>query len=102
MTDALSWRGENLFGADGKIGEIEEIYLDAGTSEPEWAVVKTGLLGRQRRFVPLREASQDLDGIRVPFAGAKVKEAPEIDHDNRLTEAEEAALYRHYGHGQGR
>jgi hypothetical protein len=101
MTDALGWRGEDLFGTDGKIGAIEEIYLDAGTSEPEWAVVKTGLLGRQHRFVPLREASKDLDGVRVPFASDKVKDAPEIDHETRLTEAEEAALYRHYGHGQG-
>jgi hypothetical protein len=102
MSDALTWRGEDLLGPDGKIGTIEEIYLDAGSDEPEWAVVKTGLLGRQCSFVPLREAWHATEGVRVPFVSDKVKNAPEIDHDNRLTEAEEADLYQHYGHGKGR
>ena len=45
----LGYRGEDLYDADGdKIGTIEEIYLDAETNEPEWALVNTGLFGMKR------------------------------------------------------
>ena len=47
--DVLSWRGQDMVDADGdKIGTIEEIYLDAETDEPEWAVVTTGLFGNKQ------------------------------------------------------
>src|SRR4051812_1607321 len=96
--DVLSWRGQNLVDADGdKIGTIDEIYLDAETNEPEWAVVSTGLFGNKQSFVPLGDANAGGDGIRVPFEKATVKDAPRIDPDGRLSQEEERELYRHYG-----
>jgi uncharacterized protein (TIGR02271 family) len=95
--DVLNWRGQNLLDADGeKIGSIEEIYLDAETDEPEWVVVKTGLFGNKSSFVPIGEASESGDGIRVPFEKATVKDAPSIDPDGRLSQEEERELYAHY------
>src|SRR3954453_11216379 len=96
--DVLSWRGQNMVDADGdKIGTINEIYLDAETNEPEWAVVSTGLFGNKRSFVPLGDASASGDGVRVPFEKATVKDAPRIDPDGRLSQEEERELYQHYG-----
>jgi uncharacterized protein (TIGR02271 family) len=96
--DVLTWRGQNMVDADGeKIGTIEEIYLDAETNEPEWAVVSTGLFGNKQSFVPLGDASSTGDGVRVPFAKATVKDAPRIDPDGRLSQEEERMLYQHYG-----
>jgi len=87
-----------LVDRDGdKIGSIEEIYLDAETNEPEWALVNTGMFGTKSSFVPLRDASPEGDGVRVPFEKAQVKEAPRIDPDGRLSQNEESELYRHYG-----
>ena len=98
LDDTLTWRGQDLYGADGeKIGSVEEIYLDAETNEPEWALVNTGLFGTKHSFVPLREASSDGQGVRVPYDKAQVKDAPTMDPDGRLSQEEEAALYRHYG-----
>ena len=58
MDGELADQEHGVFGADGdKIGTIEEIYLDAETNEPEWALVNTGLFGTKSTFVPLREAS---------------------------------------------
>jgi uncharacterized protein (TIGR02271 family) len=95
--DVLSWRGQDLVDNDGdKIGTIEEIYLDAETNEPEWAVVKTGLFGNKQSFVPIGDASPAGDGIRVPFAKATVKDAPSVDPDGRLSQQEERELYAHY------
>src|SRR5690242_1455354 len=96
--DVLSYRGQELRGPDEeKIGTIEEIYLDTETRQPEWAVVTTGLFGTKQTFVPIRDASTSGDGITVPFDKATVKDAPSIDPDGRLSESEEAELYRHYG-----
>jgi len=55
----LSFRGQDLRDNDGgKIGSIEEIYLDAETNQPEWALVNTGLFGTKHSFVPLQQAAR--------------------------------------------
>jgi uncharacterized protein (TIGR02271 family) len=96
--EVLTWRGQDLQGSDGeKLGTIEEIYLDAETREPEWALVTTGMFGTKQSFVPLRNASASGDGVTVPFDKSTVKDAPKIDPDGQLSEHEEAELYRHYG-----
>ena len=96
--DVLSWRGQNLYDSDGdKIGKIDEIYLDAESNEPEWAVVSTGLFGNKQTFVPIGDANTTGDGVSVPFEKATVKDAPRIDPDGRLSQDEERQLYQHYG-----
>jgi len=94
----LQHRGREVCDRDGdKIGSIDEIYLDAETGEPEWALVHTGLFGTKRTFVPLREADEAEGALRVPFDKATVKDAPKIDAEGQLSQREEAELYRHYG-----
>jgi uncharacterized protein (TIGR02271 family) len=96
--EILQRRGADLLDRDGdKIGKIEEIYLDAETSEPEWALVNTGMFGTKSTFVPIRDASQEGEALRVPFEKSQVKDAPKMDPDGQLSQQEEAALYRHYG-----
>ena len=76
----LQFRGQDLYDRDGdKIGGIEEIYLDAETNEPEWALVHTGLFGTKRTFVPLRDATERDDRLSVPFEKGTVKDAPGIE-----------------------
>jgi uncharacterized protein (TIGR02271 family) len=92
------WRGRDIVDRDGdKIGKLEEIYLDEQTGKPEWALVKTGLFGGRGTFVPLAEASPSGDELTVPYEKSHVKDAPNMDADGRLTQQEEAELYRHYG-----
>jgi len=96
--DLLSWRGQDLFDADGdKIGKVEEIYLDADTDKPEWALVHTGLFGTKQTFVPLRDAMAGGEHPTVPYDKQTIKDAPKIDADGQLSQEEEAALYKHYG-----
>jgi len=94
----LQLRGEDLCDRDGdKIGSVEEIYLDADTGAPEWALVKTGRFGGKGTFVPLRDAGEADGTLRVPFDKATVKDAPTMEPDGQLSRREEAELYRHYG-----
>ena len=94
----LQQRGNDLHDSSGeKIGSIEEIYLDAETGEPEWALVNTGMFGTKSSFVPLREAGEEQGTLSVPYDKSQVKDAPKMDPDGQLSKEEEADLYRHYG-----
>jgi uncharacterized protein (TIGR02271 family) len=99
MTDLSGWRGHDVVDPSGdKIGEIEDIYLDEQTDQPEWLAVRTGLFGRRVSFVPLAEAQPSGDYVAVPYTKDQVKDAPHADPDDGLlSEADEARLYEHYG-----
>jgi uncharacterized protein (TIGR02271 family) len=97
VTEAYEWRGREVVDRDGdKIGSLEEVYLDTGTGEPEWATVKTGLFGMKQSFVPLRDASLAGGKVTVPFDKEQVKDAPSVDPDGELSSQEEEQLYIHY------
>jgi uncharacterized protein (TIGR02271 family) len=99
------WQGRTMVDGDGdRIGSIEDIYADDQSGEPEWALVKTGLFGTKSTFVPIVQASQRNDDVQVPYDKQLVKDAPRIQADQHLSEAEEQQLWRHcgldYGAGQ--
>jgi uncharacterized protein (TIGR02271 family) len=92
------WEGRTLVDRDGdRIGSIDAIYLDDKTGQPEWALVNTGLFGTKSSFVPLAQATQTDQDVRVPYNKQLVKDAPRVDPDGQLSEAEERQLWRHYG-----
>jgi len=103
LENVLDWRGREMVDSDGaKIGKIEEIYVDQQTDEPEWALVNTGLFAGKSTFVPLGEATEGRDDVRVPFPKDHIKDAPRMDPSGELTRDEEAELYRHYEMDYGR
>jgi uncharacterized protein (TIGR02271 family) len=92
------WEGRTLVDRDGgRVGSIDAIYLDDRTGQPEWALVNTGLFGTKASFVPLAQGTQTGDDIVVPYDKQLVKDAPRVDPDGQLSEAEERQLWRHYG-----
>ena len=98
VEEVRAWSGRVMIDRDGnRLGEITDIYLDRETDRPEWAVVRTGLFGLRSSFVPLAEAIEVGNDIQVPHPRTLVKDAPNIEADGQLSEAEEAELYRHYG-----
>lgn len=69
---AQSWTGRKVTSSDGsKLGKLEHVYLAHGTDRPTWGVVKTGPLGRKRRFVPLERASEADGNVAVPVPGSR-------------------------------
>jgi len=89
-------RGSQLYDSDGdEIGAIEEIYLDDGTSQPEWVAVSPGLLAERHLLVPAGNASEYRDGLQVPFSKSHVEGAPHVDKDDFHEQKED--LYAYYG-----
>jgi uncharacterized protein (TIGR02271 family) len=89
--------GAPVYDADGdKIGEVEEIFYDTETRQPEWIGIGTGFFGSKRVLVPLEAAQLDADGLRVPYPKDLVKDSPDIDSDE-ISNQTEQELYAHYG-----
>src|SRR5215212_5063558 len=98
MDTVRTWEGRTLVDRDGdRIGRIDAIYLDDQTGQPEWALVNTGLFSTKSSFVPLAQATQTDHDVGVPYDQQLVKDAPRIDPDGHLSQAEERQLWRHYG-----
>jgi sporulation protein YlmC with PRC-barrel domain len=84
-----------------KIGKVGQVYLDDTTGLPEWVTVRTGLFGTRESFVPLAAARVEGDELVVDVAKDRVTDAPKIDEDGHLSEAQEAELYSYYGVSPG-
>ena len=89
--------GANVTDTEGnKVGTVGQIYVDPNTGRPNWATVKTGFFGTSESFVPLDEADDVSGELRVPYTKDFVKDAPRIESDAELSEAEEDRLYDYY------
>jgi uncharacterized protein (TIGR02271 family) len=89
--------GSTAISSDGeKIGKVGQVYLNDDTGEPEWVTVSTGLFGTKESFAPLYNAQPGAGEVRLAVTKQQVKDAPNIDADEHLGDAETDALYQHY------
>jgi PRC-barrel domain len=92
------YRGAKVVDRDGdKIGKVDEIYLDRETEEPEWGAGKHRPV---RNALILRAAGRRRMARRrpvVPYEKDMVKDAPAIEPDEELSQAQEDELYGYYG-----
>ncbi|HEY6740746.1 MAG TPA: PRC and DUF2382 domain-containing protein [Lapillicoccus sp.] len=96
--DPRTLSGATVRSASGdKIGTVAQVYVDDSTSQPEWVTVRTGLFGTKESFVPLAASRFDGAELVVDVSRKEVSEAPKVDDDGRLSEQDEAEIYRHYG-----
>ncbi len=97
VANIADWRGKDVVDRDGeKIGKLEEVYVDTQTEQPVFGSVKEGLIAKHYTFVPLDGAAASPEGLQVTASKKQVKDAPNIDQEGDLTEADETELYRHY------
>jgi hypothetical protein len=61
--------------------------------KPEWVTVSTGMFGTRQSFAPLHGSSVRGDQLVLAVPRQLVKDAPTIEDDGRLDEAEVTALY---------
>jgi stress response protein YsnF len=92
-------QGAPVYAQDGgKIGEVEEIFYDAQSGQPEWIGIGTGFFGTKRVLVPVQGGRLEPDGLYVPYSEDQVKDSPDIDGDE-ISDSTEQELYAYYGRG---
>ncbi len=92
---ALAWVGRTLIDRDGaEIGACTAVFSDDATGLTEWVCSE---LDGAAVFIPAVGAAESGDQVRVTVSRTKVSGAPSVGGDRRISEDEEAVLYRHYG-----
>jgi hypothetical protein len=92
---ALAWLGKTVVDPDGaKIGRCTAVFTDDATGVPEWLGAQ---LGGVMAFVPLVDAGEVGGQVQVVVTREQVVHAPLLGSVERISEDQEAALYRHYG-----
>lgn len=90
-------RGGDVYSEDGgRIGRVDEVYVDRETGEPEWIGLGTGFLRSKRVLVPVAGASVREDGVWVHYPKSTVKDAPDVNEGD-VDQETERALYEYYG-----
>lgn len=89
--------GSTLVDENGtEVGEVKDVIYDSTESEPEWLVVKAGLL-RGEHVVPADGAWQKDEGqVVVPFPAEVIKAAPKAGKNHIVTKDQAAQLAEHY------
>src|ERR1700709_2404727 len=83
-------------GAGDKIGKIGQIYLDDASGQPQWVTISTGLFGTKESFAPISGYRLDGDNVVLNVTKDQVKDAPNVDADGHLDDAENDRLYAYY------
>lgn len=94
------WHGKDLIDQTGdKIGELEDVYFDIETDQPQFGTVKEGglLVKRHLTFVPLVNVTIGPDYLQVAVSKDQVKDAPNIELEgDELSPTDESTLYHYY------
>jgi hypothetical protein len=77
-----------------EIGTCTQVFVDDATGLPEWAEAD---LSGGPAVVPLLDAAEAGDRVRVAVRQADVAEAPRVGDPGHISQDEEERLYRHYG-----
>ena len=78
--ELADWADRDLLDPNGdKIGKVDELYYDETTGKPDWLLVRTGLFGTKKTFVPASEVRQQGEDLVVSFSKDRVKDAPRVE-----------------------
>jgi hypothetical protein len=81
-----------------KVGTIEALFVHGERDVPNWARVKMGILGRDSALIPLQDAQEDGDDVRLVYEKEHVKAAPDVEPEgDELSDEEADKLHGHYG-----
>jgi hypothetical protein len=92
------WRGRDVRDpADEPLGKLQEIWLDVETGTPLLASIKSGLLGRHTKMIPIDGATVSPDHLRVAHAKATIDASPDADGEDPPGAVELDEIGKAYG-----
>lgn len=81
------------------VGKVTDVLYDDADVEPEWLVVKPGVMQAERLMPIERSYTTDDGNIVVPFDKRLLKSAPKAGGDHVLTGRDKREAEAHYGVG---
>jgi PRC-barrel domain len=100
--DALGWVGAPLTELGGsQIGQVERLYVDAGSGAPAWVVARVGRWrGGRLVALPMRSCAGAPFGAWAALDGDAIRSAPVVDPSRPLRREHELTICSHYGIGE--
>jgi hypothetical protein len=100
--EAMSWLGADVAELGGDpIGQVQSVFVDAGSGEPAWLVAR---LGRRRRTrvvaLPFAACAGAPFGVWVAQEGEAIRSAPVVDPARPLRREHELTICAHFGIGE--
>lgn len=80
-----------------KVGDVQDVYVNDTTGQPDFISVNHGLFGGGTSIVPLRGHSLRDGELHLAFPKERIEDAPDLDENGHLTTEDQEAFYRHYG-----
>lgn len=84
---------------DNEIGEIKDVYAMNGDGEPMWVTIAAsfGMSDKRTVLIPLARLKDEDGELRVPYSTEHIKNTPEIENEDEITDEEDRNLRDHYG-----
>lgn len=93
-----AWRGKRVIDPDDEeLGKLEDVFFDTDSGTPLLVSVKSGLLSRRTKLVPIDDAAVGPDHVRVAHRREIVDQAEPMADDEAPGIEELAAVGRAYG-----
>jgi hypothetical protein len=102
LGEAMGWVEAEMTDLDGaKVGRVDGLFVDAGSGDPAWLIVRIGRRRRTRLVaVPLRDCAGAAFGVWVGLSGEALRGAPIVDPTRPLRREHELAICAHFGIGE--
>jgi hypothetical protein len=92
------WRGQSVVDPDGEsLGKCQEMWFDTGSGTPILLSIKSGLLGRHTKMIPIDGAVVGTDYLRVSHAKSVVEQSPDADKEDPPDAVELDEIGKAYG-----
>jgi hypothetical protein len=92
------WRGKDVVDPDGvSLGKLQEVFYDKGSQTPILLAVKSGMLSRKVKLIPVEGSRVGPDYVRVAQDKASVDASPDGTPDVAPDAAELDTIGEAYG-----
>lgn len=101
LGEARGWIGHQVDDAGGAgVGQVHGLFIDAGSGEPTWLIVKQGRFGGSLVVVPLRDCAATAGRVWVADRRETIRSSPIVDPTRPLLREHELTICAHYGVGE--
>lgn len=101
LDEAKGWAGDQVDDAGGTgAGQVHGLFVDAGSGEPAWLIVKQGRFGGSLVAVPLRDCAAGAGRVWVAHPRETIRSSPVVDPTRPLLREHELTICAHYGIGE--
>src|SRR3954451_21420655 len=98
LEETRAWIGNGVDDLGGaSIGQVHGLFVNAGSGDPTWLIVKQGRLSSTLVVVPLRDCAAGVGRVWVAHERATIRSSPVVDPTRPLLREHEITICAHYG-----